>query len=176
MSDEKNVLPFAKVSSKPSTTSKPDHNTPIGTKAATKAAERILSCYPDGGKATPEYIVNLIDVIATYPNHVVAALTDLRTGIPAFCQFIPTVSDVVRMGNQLLKTVTEAPPTAVRIFAGTPQWQAWERAGNPNSPTGTWPRTERLNPATSRIEWCWYFPSEWPPGHVASAAPTDGAP
>lgn len=176
MAEDKNVLPFAKVSSKPSTTSMADHSKPSGTKAATKTAEAILSCYPDIGKATPEYIVNLIDVLATFPLYVLAALADLRTGIPAQCQYMPTVADIVRAGNEAMRTVTEAPPAAIRIFAGTPQWQAWERAGNPNSPTGTWPRTERLNPATSRIEWCWYFPSEWPPGHVASAAPTDGAP
>lgn len=59
----------------------------------------ILACYPDYGKAPPEYVVNLIDVISTYPESVMVRLCDLRTGIASKCTFLPTVAEIVAMGN-----------------------------------------------------------------------------
>lgn len=63
------------------------------------AAKMILACYPDYGKAPPEYVVNLIDVLSTYPESVMVRLCDLRTGIPAKCAFLPTVAEIVAMGD-----------------------------------------------------------------------------
>jgi len=62
----------------------------------------IFSCYPDYGKAPPEYIVNVIDVLATFPEWVLVKLCDLRTGIPARCNFLPTVADVVKAGDRII--------------------------------------------------------------------------
>lgn len=62
----------------------------------------IFACYPDYGKAPPEYAVNVIDVISTFPEWVMVDLCNLRTGIPAKCKFLPTVADIVRMGEDLI--------------------------------------------------------------------------
>lgn len=59
----------------------------------------VLSCYPDFGKAPPEYVVNLIDVLSTYPEKTLVKLCDLRTGVVSKCPYLPTVADIVRMAD-----------------------------------------------------------------------------
>lgn len=59
----------------------------------------ILSCYPDFGKAPPEYVVNLIDVLSTYPEKTLVKLCGLRTGIVSQCAFLPSVAEIVRMAD-----------------------------------------------------------------------------
>lgn len=92
--EENKVIPFVKVSNKPLNTSKP-----VSKKEATKAAQMILSCYPDFGKAPPEYIVNLIDLLSTYPSGILVKLCDLRTGVVSQCSFLPTIADIVKMAD-----------------------------------------------------------------------------
>lgn len=160
MSDERNVLPFAKPSSTPSATSKPGQK-PAGAKEATKAAEKILSCYPDYDKATPEYIVNLIDCMATFPTTTLAKLCDLRTGIPARCPYLPTLADVVQIGNEFERATSNGPVKLVRVFVGTPAWDAWAQRPGPNGRIGDWPRYPlKLDDGTTAQGW--YFPTEFP--------------
>lgn len=59
------------------------------------AAQKILSCYPDYGKLPPEYAVNLVDLLATYPEEMLVKLCDLRTGIVSICKFPPVPADIV---------------------------------------------------------------------------------
>jgi hypothetical protein len=92
--EENKVIQIVKASPRPSSTS-----TPAGTSEAKKAAQMILSCYPDYGKAPPEYIVNLIDVLSTYPSHVLVRLVDLRTGIVAKSSYLPAIADVVALAD-----------------------------------------------------------------------------
>lgn len=63
----------------------------------------ILACYPDFGKAPPEYAVNLIDVLATYPEKMLVKFCDLRTGIAARCRYLPTIADIVEAGEAIEK-------------------------------------------------------------------------
>lgn len=62
----------------------------------------ILSCYPDYGKAPPEYAVNITDVLASFPEWAMVKLCNLREGIPAKCKFLPTVADIVQMGDAII--------------------------------------------------------------------------
>ena len=62
----------------------------------------ILSCYPDYGKARPEYVVNVIDCFATFPEWVMVELCNLRTGIPAQSEFLPSIALIVKAGDQLI--------------------------------------------------------------------------
>lgn len=72
-------------------------------RAAEMAAQRILCCYPDYGKAPPEYLVSLMTALEKYPVEVIARLADQRGGIPAKCkQFLPTVGDVVEWGDKFM--------------------------------------------------------------------------
>lgn len=59
------------------------------------AAQKILSCYPDYGKLSPEYSVNLVDLLATYDEPMLVKLCDLRTGIVSKCKFPPVPADIV---------------------------------------------------------------------------------
>lgn len=68
----------------------------------------ILSCYPDFGKAPPEYIVNLIDVLATYPSHVLVRLVNLRDGIVAKCTYLPAVAEIVALADSYSETLEDA--------------------------------------------------------------------
>lgn len=62
----------------------------------------ILSCYPDYGKAAPEYIVNIIDTLATFPSRILVKLCHLRDGIPGKHSYLPTVADIVKLGEAFL--------------------------------------------------------------------------
>jgi hypothetical protein len=97
MDEGDKVTPLGKASPKQSRTSKP-----ATSDEATKAAQMILSCYPDYGKAAPEYIVNIIDALSTFPSRILVKLCNLREGIPAKHSYLPTVADIVQMGEGFL--------------------------------------------------------------------------
>lgn len=64
-------------------------------------AKRILSCFPDYGKAPPEYLLRMTELLASYPPEVQERLVDLRRGIPGRCRFLPTLADIVEMAKEL---------------------------------------------------------------------------
>jgi hypothetical protein len=70
-------------------------------KAAEMAATKILRCYPDYGKAPPEYVASLMAALDRYPIDIIAKLTDLQTGLPGKCRFLPVPADVVDMAEKL---------------------------------------------------------------------------
>lgn len=61
----------------------------------------ILSCYPDFGKAPPEYVVNMIDLLSTYPDKTLVKLCDLRTGIVSQCAFLPSLAEIIRLAADI---------------------------------------------------------------------------
>jgi hypothetical protein len=60
----------------------------------------ILRSYPDYGKAPPEYVASLMSAIERYPLEVIAQLVDPRKGVPGRCKYLPTVADVVELGDR----------------------------------------------------------------------------
>jgi hypothetical protein len=76
--------------------------TPAGIEAAKKAAVMILSCYPDYGKTSPQYIARITEAMATFPEWVLVEMCNLRTGIPATCEFLPTVAAIAKAGEEIM--------------------------------------------------------------------------
>lgn len=71
-------------------------------KAATAIVEDVLRCFPDYGKAQPHYVIGLVELVETYPDHIQRAFADKRTGIAARCKFLPTIADFVTMAGEIL--------------------------------------------------------------------------
>jgi hypothetical protein len=61
---------------------------------ARTAAKKILSTYPDYGKAPPEYIVSFAEALSYLTPDEIAAVTDPRNGVASRCQFLPTIADI----------------------------------------------------------------------------------
>ena len=147
------VIPMQSRSALRSSTSKAD--TPCGTEAATEAVGAILSCYPDYGKAPPEYIVNIIDVVASYPPRVLPVLSNLRTGIPGRFSYLPSVADIVKMADDFLQNEVENRAVEARVYVtqGTAAQTAWDHHY----------RIKTGRPSPRDFHGGWWFPSEFPP-------------
>lgn len=61
---------------------------------ARTAAKRILSAYPDYGKAPPEYIINFAEALSYLTESEIEVVLDIRSGVVSRCQFLPTIADV----------------------------------------------------------------------------------
>jgi hypothetical protein len=72
-------------------------------KAATKVAETILTTYPDYGKTHDNYTTEIIKLIASYPPEIQTRLADLRTGIRARCDFLPTIAKITEFVAEITK-------------------------------------------------------------------------
>lgn len=55
----------------------------------------MLSNYPDYGKAPPDYLLRITEVVAFYSEAAHKALIDPIHGIAAQCRFLPTTGDIV---------------------------------------------------------------------------------
>jgi hypothetical protein len=75
---------------------------------ANLTAKKIISCFPDYGKAPKEYLLNLVAVLADYPEDVQEALADRKTGIPSKVQFLPTIAVIVEMADTLMAAKAKA--------------------------------------------------------------------
>lgn len=69
--------------------------------AGLRAAKTIVTRYPEYGKAPPEYLAGLAKLMATYPDDMLATMTDIRIGISARYKFLPTPAEVVEFGERL---------------------------------------------------------------------------
>ena len=61
---------------------------------ARTTAKKILSAYPDFGKAPPEYIINFADALAYLNPDDIAVLVHPTEGLATRCQFLPTIADI----------------------------------------------------------------------------------
>ena len=71
-------------------------------RAAKAIITEILHCYPETGKVQPAYVLGLIELVETYPEHIQRAFADKRTGIASRCKFLPTIADFVTMAGEIL--------------------------------------------------------------------------
>ncbi len=63
--------------------------------AAMRRARLLLACFPAGKPQDPEiYAMAVSAILADYPESVVNAVTDPRSGIPRTHKFLPAVSEV----------------------------------------------------------------------------------
>lgn len=67
---------------------------------ARKAAKKILTSYPDYGKAPPEYAVNLAEYLSFLTEEEIAAVMDPRTGVTSKTDFLPTNKHVQEVVNE----------------------------------------------------------------------------
>ena len=70
-------------------------------KAGTEAAQAILTRYPDYGKASPEYLASIAELLADMPPENLRVMTDKFIGISAKCKFLPTHADFVEFDEAL---------------------------------------------------------------------------
>lgn len=75
--------------------------TPLPTKpsverldTARKAAKKILTSYPDYGKAPPEYAINLAECLAFLTDEEISVVMHPRTGITAKTPYLPTNAEI----------------------------------------------------------------------------------
>lgn len=64
-------------------------------KAGMEAAQTILTRYPDYGKASPEYLASIAELLADMPPENLRVMCDKFIGISAKCKFLPTHADFV---------------------------------------------------------------------------------
>lgn len=69
--------------------------------AGRDAAKKILSRYPDYGKASPEYIAGIAELLASYPDDILKTAADNRIGISAVNKFLPTQADIIEYIDKL---------------------------------------------------------------------------
>lgn len=79
--------------------------------------EKMLRAFPDYGKSPPEYVASVVQVLATYPAHVQERIADLRYGLASKSKFLPTISEIVEMGDAVVRSETEVVAYAKR-FSG----------------------------------------------------------
>ena len=70
-------------------------------KAGRDAAKTILCRFPDYGKAPPEYLAGIAELLASFDADVLRTMTDPRIGISARCKFLPTQADIVEVAEAL---------------------------------------------------------------------------
>lgn len=101
---------------------------PLQIDRARKAAKKILTSYPDYGKAPPEYGVNLTEFMSHLSEAEVAAVMDPKSGITTRTTFLPTIAEI----QQLLKERDYRPAhtTYKRLTEERGPWDEetdWER-------------------------------------------------
>lgn len=75
----------------------------------------MLGCFPDYGKAPPEYFGAISSVLTNYAVHIQERICDMRHGLPSKLKFLPTISDIVEFGDAVLKSEREAMSYAERF-------------------------------------------------------------
>lgn len=70
-------------------------------KVGMEAAKTILSRYPDYGKAPPEYLASIAELLADIPPENLKVMVDKFIGISARCKYLPTHADFVEFDEKL---------------------------------------------------------------------------
>lgn len=75
----------------------------------------MLAGFPDYGKTSAEYVPAITAVMESYPITVQERLSDFRTGIPARCKFLPTIAEIVELGDEILRSIARSRPKPILI-------------------------------------------------------------
>lgn len=103
----------------------------------------VLRCYPDYGKAPPEYVASLMAVLETFPLEVIEELGNIRRGLPAKCKWLPVPADIVEMGEAIIKA--KEPTEEQRRFKDLAARVQARLEGRPaiNGPSPEWEMEKR---------------------------------
>lgn len=113
-----------------------------------------MSAFPDYGKAPPEYLLTMTELIAGYPENVQQYICDLRSGIASRENFLPSVKKIMDFAQEVIAASKFR--HQVVVYEDTPAWYAWKKH------RGTLPATD-IRGDDGRIHRGWYFPTEFPP-------------
>lgn len=81
----------------------------------------IVSSYPDGGRATPEYIAGLVQALAELSPQDIEAVMDIRSGIRRRCKFLPTIAEVMGFVEERKARYAAVDDLAERVGARVPE-------------------------------------------------------
>lgn len=98
MNADQNLKPLGSVTTfttrSPSSMPSPTRQSAAQVDMGRKAAKKILTSYPDYGKAPPEYAVNLAEYLSFLTEDEIAAVMHPKTGITSKTSFLPTHADI----------------------------------------------------------------------------------
>ena len=85
-------------------------------------AEKVLKSYPDYGKVSPEYTAAMVEAFAAFSAEIQQGLANVVHGLRGRHAFLPTVADVVKLGNEIAaklprKVSVQAPEPDVKATA-----------------------------------------------------------
>jgi len=113
-----------------------------------------MSAFPDYGKAPPEYLLTITELIAGYADAVQKHICDTRSGIPSRENFLPSAKKIMDFADEVIRhqEFQKKMKDKVVVLEGTPAWDAWKgmRQGS---------LTAFDIPGKGRG---WYFPTEFP--------------
>jgi hypothetical protein len=70
-------------------------------KKSREYAGKVLNSYPDYAKATPGYTASIIEAFAQFDDGIQNQLSHISGGLRAKCKYLPTVADVIELGQSL---------------------------------------------------------------------------
>lgn len=98
MNADQNLKPLGSVTTfttrSPSSMPSPTRQSAEAVDMGRKAAKKILTSYPDYGKAPPEYAVNLAEYLSFLTQDEIATVMHPKTGITSKTAFLPTNADI----------------------------------------------------------------------------------
>lgn len=108
MITKKTQLPMASQKSEPSLQNASVENL----RQAEFLTRKMFSAYPDYNKASPEYLLTITELVASYPTPVQLKICDIRFGVPSKTSYLPTAKDIVDFATPLLANHKTMPPPA----------------------------------------------------------------
>jgi hypothetical protein len=112
-----------------STSSMPSLPKPTAAKMDTagRVAKKILSAYPDYGKAPPEYIFNFAEALSYLTEAELAIVTSPRDGVASRCQFLPTIADIHALLREHREKAEQFKPAATAYHRLKPEAGPWDQ-------------------------------------------------
>ena len=121
-----------------------------------KVVSKMLLCFPDYGKCAPEYIAAMVATFSYYPEAVQERLASVQHGLVASNSYIPSIAAARALGDALKAAGSLSRNNSVKVFVGTPAWDAWQKAR-----LREWPCVDLVSDDGTRGQG-WYFPTEFP--------------
>jgi hypothetical protein len=114
----------------------------------------MMSAFPDYGKAPPEYLLTMTELIAGYPENIQQHICDPRSGIASRENFLPSVKKIIDFAQEVI-TASKFRHQVV-VYEDTPAWYAWKKHRN-----GRLSAID-IKDDSGRVHRGWYFPSAFP--------------
>lgn len=87
----------------------------------------MLGVYPDYGKAPASYLLAVTEFMAGLSPEEQSQITDLKTGIPARCKFLPTIADMAEILNERRSALEQFRPAHTVYRKLGPDHGPWDQ-------------------------------------------------